>query len=100
MNENKTPTESVVSDSLGERSEGGNSAVSETPTEKSTPEASSTPSAGDNSELRSENSISSSGSAEERAPEDVVSQDHSSMIYSQLKTFSRKSISYFHIEND
>ena len=78
--ERKTPTESVVSDSLGERSEGGNSAVSETPTEKSTPEASSTPSAGDNSELRSENSISSSGSAEERTPEDEVSPDQSSMI--------------------
>ena len=78
--ERKTPTESVVSDSLGERSEGGNSAVSETPTEKSTPEASSTPSAGDNSELRSENSISSSGSAEEQTPEDEVSPDQSSMI--------------------
>ena len=78
--ENKTPTESVVSDSLGERSEGGEPSSSSTPTEKSTPEASSTPSAGDNSELRSENSISSSGSAEERTPEDEVSPDQSSMI--------------------
>ena len=78
--ENKTPTESVVSDSLGERSEGGESSSSSTPTEKSTPAAPSSPSAGDNSELRSENSISSSGSAEERTPEDEVSPDQSSMI--------------------
>lgn len=78
--ENKTPTESVVSDSLEERSEGGNSSASKTPTEKSTPEASSMPSADKNSELRSENSISLSGSAEERAPEDEVSPDQSSMI--------------------
>ena len=78
--ENKTPTESGITESLEERSEGGEPSSSSTPTEKSTPEAPSSPSAGDNSELRSENSISSSGSAEERAPEDVVSQDHSSMI--------------------
>ena len=78
--ENKTPTESVVSDSLEERSEGGNSTDSETPTEKSIPEAPSTPSADENSELRSENSISSSGSAEERAPDDEASPDQSSTI--------------------
>ena len=78
--ERKTPTESVVSDSLGERSEGGNSAVSETPTEKSIPAAPSTPSANENSKFRSENSISSSGSAEERAPEDEASPDKSSTI--------------------
>lgn len=78
--ENKTPTESGITESLEERSEGGESSSSSTPTEKSTPEASSTPSAGDNSELRSENSISSSGSAEERTPEDEVSPDQSSMI--------------------
>ena len=64
--ENKTPTESGITESLEEQ--------------KSTPEASSTPSAGDNSELRSENSISSSGSAEEQTPEDEVSPDQSSMI--------------------
>ena len=78
--ENKTPTESGITESLEERSEGGESSSSSTPTEKSTPEASSTPSAGDNSELRSENSISSSESAEERTPEDEVSPDQSSMI--------------------
>ena len=78
--ENKTPTESGITESLEERSEGGESSSSSTPTEKSTPEASSTPSAGDNSELRSENSISSSGSAEEQTPEDEVSPDQSSMI--------------------
>ena len=78
--ENKTPTESGITESLEERSEGGESSSSSTPTEKSTPEAPSTPSAGDNSELRSENSISSSGSAEERTPEDEVSPDQSSMI--------------------
>ena len=78
--ENKTPTESGITESLEERSEGGEPSSSSTPTEKSTPEASSTPSAGDNSELRSENSISSSGSAEERTPEDEVSPDQSSMI--------------------
>ena len=78
--ENKTPTESGITESLEERSEGGASSSSSTPTEKSTPEASSTPSAGDNSELRSENSISSSGSAEEQTPEDEVSPDQSSMI--------------------
>ena len=80
QNENKTPTESDITESLEERSEGGNSADSETPTEKSIPEAPSTPSAGENSELRSENSISSSGSAEERAPEDELSPDQSSTI--------------------
>ena len=78
--ENKTPTESGITESLEERSEGGESSSSSTPTEKSTPEAPSSPSAGDNSELRSENSISSSGSAEERTPEDEVSPDQSSMI--------------------
>ena len=78
--ENKTPTESGITESLEERSEGGEPSSSSTPTEKSTPEASSTPSAGDNSELRSENSISSSGSAEEQTPEDEVSPDQSSMI--------------------
>ena len=78
--ENKTPTESVVSDSLGERSEGGEPSSSSTPNEKSTPEAPSTPSVMGTSKLQSEISISSSGSAEERTPEDVVSQDHSSMI--------------------
>ena len=78
--ENKTPTESGITESLEERSEGGESSSSSTPTEKSTSEASSTPSAGDNSELRSENSISSSGSAEEQTPEDEVSPDQSSMI--------------------
>lgn len=78
--ENKTPTESGITESLEERSEGGESSSSSTPTEKSTPEAPSTPSAGDNSELRSENSISSSGSAEEQTPEDEVSPDQSSMI--------------------
>ena len=78
--ENKTPTESGITESLEERSEGGESSSSSTPTEKSTPEESSTPSAGDNSELRSENSISSSESAEERTPEDEVSPDQSSMI--------------------
>ena len=77
--ENKTPTESGITESLEERSEGGEPSSSSTPTEKSTPEASSTPSAGDNSELRSENSISSSGSAEEWTP-DEVSPDQSSMI--------------------
>ena len=80
QNENKTPTESVVSDSLEERSEGGNSTDSETPTEKSIQESPLTPSAGKNSELRSENSISSSGSAEDRAQEDEVSPDQSSSI--------------------
>ena len=78
--ENKTPTESGITESLEERSEGGESSSSSTPTEKSTPEAPSSPSAGDNSELRSENSISSSESAEERTPEDEVSPDQSSMI--------------------
>ena len=78
--ENKTPTESGITESLEERSEGGEPSSSSTPTEKSTPEAPSTPSAGDNSELRSENSISSSGSAEEQTPEDEVSPDQSSMI--------------------
>ena len=78
--ENKTPTESGITESLEERSEGGEPSSSSTPTEKSTPEASSTPSACDNSELRSENSISSSGSAEEQTPEDEVSPDQSSMI--------------------
>ena len=78
--ENKTPTESGITESLEERSEGGEPSSSSTPTEKSTPEAPSSPSAGDNSELRSENSISSSGSAEERTPEDEVSPDQSSMI--------------------
>ena len=78
--ENKTPTESGITESLEERSEGGESSSSSTPTEKSTPEAPSSPSAGDNSELRSENSISSSGSAEEQTPEDEVSPDQSSMI--------------------
>ena len=78
--ENKTPTESGITESLEERSEGGEPSSSSTPNEKSTPEAPSTPSAGDNSELRSENSISSSGSAEERTPEDEVSPDQSSMI--------------------
>ena len=78
--ENKTPTESGITESLEERSEGGEPSSSSTPTEKSTPEAPSSPSAGDNSELRSENSISSSGSAEEQTPEDEVSPDQSSMI--------------------
>ena len=78
--EHKTPTESGITESLEERSEGGESSSSSTPTEKSTPEAPSSPSAGDNSELRSENSISSSGSAEEQTPEDEVSPDQSSMI--------------------
>ena len=78
--ENKTPTESGITESLEERSEGGEPSSSSTSTEKSTPEAPSSPSAGDNSELRSENSISSSGSAEERTPEDEVSPDQSSMI--------------------
>ena len=78
--ENKTPTESGITELPKERSEGGEPSSSSTPTEKSTPEASSTPSAGDNSELRSENSISSSGSAEEQTPEDEVSPDQSSMI--------------------
>ena len=78
--ENKTPTESGITESLEERSEGGESSSFSTPTEKSTPEAPSSPSAGDNSELRSENSISSSESAEERTPEDEVSPDQSSMI--------------------
>ena len=78
--ENKTPTESGITESLEERSEGGEPSSSSTPTEKSIPEAPSTPSASDNSELRSENSISSSGSAEEQTPEDEVSPDQSSMI--------------------
>ena len=78
--ENKTPTESGITELLEERSKGGEPSSSSTPTEKSTPEAPSTPSAGDNSELRSENSISSSESAEERTPEDEVSPDQSSMI--------------------
>lgn len=78
--ENKTPTESGITESLEERSDGGNSAVSKTPTEKSTPAAPSTPSADENSEPRSENSISPSGSAEERAPDDEASPDQSSTI--------------------
>ena len=78
--ENKTPTESGITESLEERSEGGEPSSSSTPTEKSTPEAPSTPSVMGTSKLQSEISISSSGSAEERTPEDEVSPDQSSMI--------------------
>lgn len=78
--ENKTPTESGITESLEERSEGGKPPSSSTPTEKSIPEAPSTPSANENSKFRSENSISSSGSAEEWASEDEVSPDQSSSI--------------------
>lgn len=76
--ENKTPTESGITESLEERSESGEPSSSSTPTEKSTPEAPSTPSADENSKLQSEISISSSGYAEEQVPENHEVSEESS----------------------
>ena len=76
--ENKTPTESGITELLEERSKGGEPSSSSTPTEKSTPEAPSTPSADENSKLQSEINISSSGYAEEQVPENHEVSEESS----------------------